>query len=205
MDIKPSSEGRILVTASLRDLHRPGFAPGTVGCRSPATVLPFISMLFKSSDGGEAGSCRGDGLGWLPPHCDRPAHRLVPWAPCPIPSIQGGNDAPCQERKTPAAPLHISCIKPCRNRSPLLQPCLQNQVLKRTAPGSRNTFFCQLDYMANDPAQAGCTTRRKLSQRWQKQRSHGEISHCFPSSHWLLMRSKKTEIIRSSGANVYLY
>lgn len=125
--------------------------------------------------------------------------------PVPIPSIQGGNDAPCQERRSPAAPLHISCTKPCRNRSPLLQPCLQDQILKRTALGSRNTFFCQLDCMANDPAQAGCTTRRKLSQRWQKQRSHGEISHCFPSSHCLLMRRKETEIIRSSGVNVYLY
>lgn len=31
-------------------------------------ILPFITMMFKSSDGGEVGSCQGDGLGWLPSH-----------------------------------------------------------------------------------------------------------------------------------------
>lgn len=32
-----------------------------------------------------------------------------------------------------------------------------------------------------------------------------EISHCFPSSDLLLMRSKEMEIIQRSGVNIYVY
>lgn len=84
-------------------------------------------------------------------------------------------------------------IRACRIR-------VQNGVVLQ----SKSPFFCQLKYTANDLVQAECTAGRKLSQRWQKQRLR-EISHCFPSSDLLLMRSKEMEIIQCSGVNIYVY